>query len=229
MATFDARVVGRIRKLLEAIDSEAVGLENEQIAMTQQLELLVASGASIYGEVTRPGRSFYTGTTTAVAAVVAIPTTAHMFALYNSAPDGGKSMVVDWMALSSVASTASSSQVTMIANLGQQREAIPVNAAQTIKKANGYGQSGIDTVASTVTSSIALPAVTGVAANWFPAGPPATKIGSGATPGYGAWWSVDGRFIVPPGRYFAMHAIAPVVGETFQAYIGWHEKQLTLG
>ena len=38
-----------------------------------------------------------------------------------------------------------------------------------------------------------------------------------------------GEFIVPPGRMFATHVIANVVGETFTMSIGWHEKQLTLG
>jgi hypothetical protein len=35
--------------------------------------------------------------------------------------------------------------------------------------------------------------------------------------------------ILAPGRYFAVHVLANVVGETFLVYIGWHEAALTLG
>jgi hypothetical protein len=68
-----------------------------------------------------------------------------------------------------------------------------------------------------------------LAGNWIPLGPSVGFPGAGATPGDGLWAPVDGRFIVPPGRYFAMHVLADVVGSTFQGFIGWHEVQLTLG
>ncbi|HUS61341.1 MAG TPA: hypothetical protein VMY34_04030, partial [Acidimicrobiales bacterium] len=79
----DVNVIGRVRKLLEGVDAE-VGGAPAQIALTPQLEQLVAQSSAPYREMTRMGRAFYTGTTTAVAAVVAIPTTGHMFSLYNN-------------------------------------------------------------------------------------------------------------------------------------------------
>lgn len=226
---FEARMLGRIRKLLEAIDSEAQGLNDEEVGLTAQLELLVALGAAPYSEIVRTGRAFSIGTTTAVAAVVAIPTTGVMLAIYNNAPDGGRTAIIDWVAASGVAKTAAAGQAQLLGLVGQIREAAPTNSALVPKKLNGNGQSGLDTVALSIIGGTALPAGTGIAANWIPIGPSIGFPGAAATPGLGLWQAVDGRFQVAPGRYFAMHVLADVVGSTFQGFIGWHEKQLLLG
>ena len=222
------QMLGRVRKLLEGIDAEPVGEATEQVTLTQQLEQLVALGAAPYREIVRMGRAFYVNTTAAIAAVVAIPTTAHMLALYNNEADGGRSYVIDWVAASGVAKTAAAGQQQMLGNIGQVREAIPTDAALSIKKRDGLG-SGNDTKARTILNATALPATTGLAANWFPLGPAIGSPGAAATPGHGAFYPLDGRIIVAPGRYFAVHVLADVVGSTYQAFIAWHEAQLTLG
>lgn len=221
--------IARVRKLLEAIDASSVS-DNEQITLSQQLEQYIAASASPYGEIVRPGRAFMAGSQAAVAAVVAIPTTGHAFAIYNNESDGGRSYVIDWIAAVNIVSTAVSASAVMLANVGQVREAIPADAmpAGALRKANGYG-SGNDTKVRAILTATALPASTGVAANWFPASPVFAKAGAVATPGYGVWQPTDGRYIVAPGRYFALHVMANVVGETFQVQVGWHEKSLTLG
>lgn len=224
----DVKLFGRIRKLLEGFDWEAPGADPVELTLTPQLEILVASGAAPFREITRMGRAFYVNTTTAVAAVVAIPTTGHMVSIYNNEPDGGRSAVVDWIAASGVAKTAAAGQQQMICNVGQVREAIPADAALTIKKLNGVG-TGNDTRIRTILTGTALPAATGLAANWFPFGPSFGSPGVGAAPGHGAWVPVDGRIIVPPGRYFAIHVLADVTGSTYQGFISWHELQTSLG
>jgi len=78
-------------------------------------------------------------------------------------------------------------------------------------------------------TATALPAGTGLATNWFPIGQSWIKNSAVATPGYGMWAAVDGRVIVPPGRYFSLQVVANVVGETFQLFIAWHERQMMLG
>ncbi len=223
----EIKPMGRIRKLLESIDQGSPG-DDEQLALTPQLELLMAAGAAPYREIVRVGRAFYTGTTTPVAAVVAIPTTTGLFSLYNNEPDGGRTYVIDWVAAQNVVSTAIASQAQLLVNLGQVREAAPTDAALVIKKANGMG-GGLDTRARSILTATALPATTGIAGQWIPFGASVGKPGAGATPGYGLWQAAEGRFLVPPGRYFSMNVIAPVVGETFQGFIGWHEVQTLLG
>lgn len=228
----DVTVVARIRKLLEAIDAEVPGGDPREVTMNQQLELLVAQGSAEYEESTRIGRAFWTGNTAAVAAVVAIPTTAVMLALFNNAPDGGKSMIIDWIGASGVAKTAAAGQQQMIGLIGQTRETAPTAAAITFKKMNGLAGGAnqqVDTIAIPIIGGTALPVGTGIAANWFPIGPSFGSPGAAATPGHGAWQELKGRIIVPPGRYFAMHVIADVVGSTYLGFIGWHEKQIVLG
>jgi hypothetical protein len=175
------------------------------------------------------GRAFWTGTTAAVAAVVAIPTTAVLFALYNNDVDGGRSLIIDWVAASGVAKTAAAGQQQMLGLIGQLREPAPTDAGLTIKKRNGLGSGTNDTKVRTIVGGTALPGTTGVAANWFPIGPAFGSPGAAATPGHGAHQYINGDIIVPPGRYFAMHVLADVVGSTYQGFIGWHEKQIALG
>jgi hypothetical protein len=224
----DVILLGRVRKILEALDAEFQGNTQAELVTNQQLELLVAQGSATQEEIVRVGRAFYVNTTTAIAAVVAIPTTGHLVSIYNNQPDGGRSLIIDWVAVSGVAKTAAAGQQQIIGNIGQVREAIPTDAALSIKKRNGVG-TGVDTLTRTILSGTALPAATGVAANWFPIGPAVGSPGAAGTPGHGAWQKVDGDIIVPPGRYFAIHVIADVVGSTYQGFIAWHEKQVTLG
>lgn len=222
----DTKIIGRVRKLSEGIEAEGLG-NDEQLVLTQQLELLIAQSAAPYREIVRMGRAFQVHTSAAIAAVVAIPTTGAMLQLYNAEPDGGRSYVIDSVAASNVVSTAVASQAQLLCLVGQVREAIPADAALTITQLNGMGNT--DTRARTVLNATALPAGTGLAAYWFPIGPSVGKPGAAGTPGYGLWQDVNGRIIVPPGRFFAVHVIANVVGETFLAYVNWHEVQLTLG
>lgn len=223
----EVKLLGRIRKLLEGIDAGSPG-DEEQIATSGQLENYIAFGASSYEEIIRVGRSYYVNTTAAVAAGVAIPTTTGGVSLYNGEPEGGRSYIIDWVAASNVASAATAAQAQMIGLIGQVREAIPTDAALTIKKLNSMGGS-VDSRAKTILTATTLPATTGLATNWFPIGPSWIKNSAVATPGYGLWWPVDGRLILSPGRYFSLQVIANVVGETFQLYIAWHERQLLLG
>lgn len=224
----EVKMLGRIRKLLEGIDAESVGTSDEQLAMTQQLEVLVAQSSAPYREITRMGRAFVVGTSAAVASVVTTPATVHMFSLYNNEPDGGRSYVIDWIAASGVAKTAAAGQQQMLCNIGQVREAAPTDSGLVAKKLDGMG-TGNDTKARTILTATALSAAMGVATNWFPFGPAVGSPGAAATPGHGVWVAVDGRIIVPPGRFFATHVLADVVGSTYLAYIAWHEVQLTLG
>lgn len=226
----EVKALARIRKILEAIDAESVGEKEAQLVLNQQLELLIAPGSAPYDEIVKPGRAFWTGNSAAQAGVVAIPTVGVLLALYNAASAGGKVICIDWIAALNIASTAVASQAVLLAMNGQLNEtAQPTDAALTIKKANGLGVASLKVDSVAVTQTANLPATTGIAANWCPLGPSVGKPGVAATPGYGLWADVAGRFEVPPGRYFGINVLANVVGETFQGYIGWHEKQITQG
>jgi hypothetical protein len=126
-------------------------------------------------------------------------------------------------------STAVAASANILGMVGQLREAAPADSGLVPTKLNGMGGGTNDTRARTILNATALPATTGIAANWFVLSPVFAKAGAAATPGYGWFQPIDGRIIVPPGRYFALHVLANVVGETFLAYIDWHEITTQLG
>jgi hypothetical protein len=228
----EVKIFARVRKLLEGIDGSSPDLDQSP-ALTDQLELMVAQAASPFGEITRMGRAFEVHTQVAVAAVVAMPTTAAMLSLQNMEPDGGRSYVIDrvW-ATRIVTTTAIASQATLLGCLGQTRVAA-LGALSALPNNPLNGNGGKDTRAQTYLTAVALDAVTGVLGNWrgLPGQTGGVKVSAGAATVGGDFINaqVDGRIILPPGRVFAMHVFAPLVAETFVSGIEWHEKQLRLG
>lgn len=224
----DVKILAVIRKLLEGLDFVSPGTPDQSLTLTPQLELLIAQGAAPYREIVRMGRAFYVGTATAVASVVALPTTAVTLALFNNEPDGGRAYMIDWVGAINIVAGAATGQSEIIALNGQVRETTPTAAALTIKKANGLGGGSVDTRARLIVGGTALPATTGIAADWFPLGSAVGKPGAVAV-GPSIFIPVDGRFIVSPGRYFALHTFSDIVTDTFQMFVGWHELQTQLG
>jgi hypothetical protein len=225
-------IFGRVRQVLQGLDQAASG-DEEQIALNEQLEQLMAMGSSPYGEITRLGRAFEIHTVAAVAAVVALPTTASMLSIWNGEADSGRSLIIDrvW-GLRIVSTTAIASQAALIGCLGQTRVATLGTLSGLPKNAlNGNG--GGDTKVASYLTAIALDAVTGVTGNWrvLPGQTGGLKISAGAATVGGDFLNaeVNGRIIVPPGRAFGIHVMAPLVAETFLCGVEWHEKWLRLG
>lgn len=219
-------IFARIRAVAEILAGRPV-TDDVNPVLNDQAEQVISPGSAYYQEIIRSGGAVKIGTVAAVAAVVAVPTTAAMLSLYNNEPDGGKTMIIDWLAALNIVSTAVISQAQILALIGTVKEAAPVDAALPLVKLNGNGVAGLNI--RSVLAATALPATTGLAANWFPVGSGMLKPSPAATPGYGGQVPIDGRIMVPPGRFFAMHVMANVVGETFCVFAGVHMKQLNLG
>lgn len=204
------------------------GIDEVNLHADELQNLLQAGGESRYTEIVRRGGAYTCRNTTAVASVIAIPTTAISFALYNPEADGGKSLIIDAVfAIGPANAGAALEQVSLIYNLGQQRpSAIPANSAMIPLSLNG--KSTTSPVAWTTIGGTALDALTGVAINWMPIGN-SVVTAVHTLPGGAVWVEVDGRLIVPPGRYFALHTLAASVGLTMNVGCMWHEKVLTLG
>lgn len=191
-------------------------------------DLLAAQGDASYTEITRPARSFMWRNTTAVAALDAIGDVATNCALYNGAPDGGRSMIIDAIFAVQVGNAgAALSQAGMIFCLGSIRAAVPADSTIIPKRLNSIGPAS-DTVAITTVGGTDLDAVTGVAINWFPIGRNVRTMVH-TLPGMSLWAQVDGRIIVSPGRYIGLHVLAASTDEDFTMGVMWHEKQLKLG
>lgn len=190
--------------------------------------LLAASSAAPYQNVVGRGAAYYSNTTTAVASVIAIPTTAHGFAIQNVDPDGGRVVIIDAVAaLITVNSGAALAHLGIIANLGQARVANVTDAAVAIKSLSGQQQSPVNTAVRTLLTGTALDAVTGVAANWFPLGV-GINTTVNALPGTQISVPVNGMIQVLPGRMFALHTLGSVITSSAQFYIFWHEERLPL-
>lgn len=214
---------GKVRSLGDAVGQLGADVEHI-VRMTEQGAQLMAPDGSPWEETVRAG-AFELHTVTAIAAVVARPTTAHMLALYNNETDDGTVIVIDRVWALNEVSTAVASQCTLLGCLGQIREAVPTNQTTVLQTSlNGKGVSDPKTLS--ILNATALPAGTGIAGNWrvLPSITGGIKTGAATTPGYFANAAVDGRIIVPAGRYFAAHVMANVVGETFTIGIEWHRK-----
>jgi hypothetical protein len=228
----ESKILGRIRLLLRGVDQGSPG-DDEQLALNEQGELIIAHGTSAYAEMTKMGRSFEVHTVAAVAAVVALPTTAAMLSIWNGEPDAGRCLVLDraW-GLRIVSTTAIASQASLIGCLGQTRVA-SLGAASGLATNPTNGNGGKDTKVVSYLTAVALDAVTGVNGNWrvLPGQTGGLKISAGAATVGGDFVNaeINGRIIVPPGHAFGLHVFAPLVGETFICGIEWHEKLLRLG
>lgn len=223
--TAEIKIVGRIRKPMEGIDQASPG-DEEQLVLNEQLEQLVALGASQYGEIVRLGRAFKVNNTTAVAAVIALPTTAVNMALFNNEADGtGRSYVVDRVWALQIAAATQADANSLIGVLGQVREAAPADAGLLFRKLNGMG-TGSDTKARSIIGGTALPATTGIAADWFPMPGQSTNAQVGAFVGCMIECQVNGRIIVPPGRYLGLNVLSGHVTNTFICGVEWHERYI---
>jgi hypothetical protein len=219
------KFLGVVRGVMQ--DLLATGREDQQMHLSGQGEQLVAPAAAPYQEIVRQGRSFVVNTTSAIASVTALPSTAHGLALYNNESDGGRSYIIDrvW-AMFTVNSGAALTHVGIIGCLGLVREAVPTDAALSIKQLNGMGNT--DTRARTILAATALPAGTGITANWVALGP-SINSAVNALPGFQQAVEVNGRIIVPPGRYFALHTLGSVTTSSAILGIEWTEKVILNG
>lgn len=185
--------------------------------------ILVAQGASAFEEINRLGTMYSVVNTTAVASVIALPTTACALGLYNNAADGGKSMVIDAVFAIAIVVEATINQAGLLWYLGDARETALTDAL-IARRHNGMGTG----------SPIALCAAGGAimtsaaAIDWRPIG---QAFGQTVTslPGLQLYERVDGMIIIPPGRMFGLNVMSNDVTTTFVCGAIWHEKQLTLG
>jgi len=233
----DISYLGKIRGL-NIGESDEVGTETTQIAMSGQGEQLSGFAAAQYQEEFRRGRSFWSNNLPAapIAAVTAIPTVAYILAIWNCEMDGGRSYIIDYVWAHFVVIPAALVHMGIIGCLGQVRDVVLGGAAPiptvaqnvgVIRSSNGTGAK--DTRARvTIGGAPNMPATSGIAANWFPIGDSTTSAVV-SLPGPGLWSQVNGRIVVPPGRVFAVHVLSSVTTTTSIMGIGWTEKQLTLG
>lgn len=162
-------------------------------------------------------RSFIAATTTAVAPVAAIPTTAAHFALWNGESAGGKSYTITSVAMTDIASAAAALVLQMLAN--NLTGPIPVLSGTVAQ-----GPRGLDGILGGSKAQVASAVTIPNSGLWHPVGQSVNAGAATATIGMGTYQKVRGIYTVPPGGLFAMAVLCSAVGSaTCSLYVTWEE------
>lgn len=192
-------------------------------------DLLVAQGLPVNTEVTRLGSRYATMATSAVAALVARPTTTAALEIYNNTGavnfnGAPQSMIVTRLfSHELVTSTTGLGGGAIIYAMVTTGKAAPTDAALAVNSLSGKA-------ALPAAGPILNAASTTVVANgWFPYGYTVKKESAGAVvPGGGLEAIIDGRLIVPPGCSLCIHVVSGYAGDTFTSGAEWVFEPLTL-
>lgn len=198
---------------------------DEQPQLSARGEQLVVQGLPSLTALVQTGNSYWAGTTTAAAPVVAIPTTAALIGLWNGEPDNGKSYIIDSVWVVQVVVTAAIQNVGLLGNISQAQ--IPTAIANTIVPRPlraGLAYRG----AARIAVGITLGALDGVAANWVPLG--STGAGQNTLQvGTMVDVPINGGIIIPPKGQFSLTALAgAATASSIQLGFRWHEAVLPL-
>jgi hypothetical protein len=198
------------------------GRAQDDLRLTHLESLAVAQVESEALEMTRSGRRF-TGvfSTTGIAPVQAVPTTAAAWALYNGDP--AKSYVIDNIngALLSGTAGVGGAFLCIVAPLNA---AVAAAAGSAVGSRSGSNMSskavlGINYTLSALSTNVQWGFVEAVVS-------PSAALGAGSG---GITADVHGRIIVPPGKVLGISLVAPA-GTTplYLAGVTWHEVELDL-
>jgi hypothetical protein len=176
-----------------------------------------------YTEVTRSGALYNISTASAVAGLVAVPTSVAALEVYNNyTPASGNCLVIDQIWAVNVVGTAAPNAFGLYAMVTTQKAA-PVNSALSV-----FSQSGRVSTATVAGGNVLTIAGSTVVANgWRAWGNPVSWGSSGAaTPGGSTVADVNGRYIVPPGASFCLQVMSSVVGQTFTEGVSFVVAQI---
>ena len=210
MADMTAQVLGAVRNPNAFLQ--------QQIALNEKGEQIVAQGLPRYTEITRRGTGWATMSTAAVAALVVRPSTVAAFEIFNGYGLNGKSLIIDRLFWHNLVSTNVIESFVGWAQVTTVKAAVS-DGSFVVRGATGKAYGG---------PVIAAASTTVIASGWFPWGNGFTKGAGGVLPMGGVCAEVEGRIIVPPQCSLCLHVVASLTGQTFTQGASWYEEQLTL-
>lgn len=192
-----------------------------ELELSDQGDLLVAQGLQPMTPIVQRGDSWWILEATAVAPVVALPTTTAQLTLQNLENDDGKSLVIDELFCHVLVSAAAATSVGMVFMLNslQLKGAPLTQGALTVRSFSGksYGGKALHQVGATV-----------VDGGWRPYG--TAIVGAASQIMQTFSWPTQGGIIVPPGYKFSVSVVANTVTTiTTRAGLSWTERKLRLG
>lgn len=193
----------------------------DELQINNRGDSLVAIALPELTEIVRLNESYW-AKSLASAPVVAIPTTASLFTLYNGNLAGGKCVVIDSLFMHVVAVTAAIQGWGIITCLSKVVQAVQ---AQSIIP--NCLKAGKNTYSGNVTCGTqAMDAVSGVVGNWMPIGAspsPQNTLQIGTT----IEVPVKGMIIIPPTHSMGVSVLAgAATASSVQVGCRWHEVQL---
>jgi hypothetical protein len=213
------KVAGRVRGLFAGNYPE--NREDEQFHINSRGDQLVAQALPPMTELVRLGESWQVSTSTAIAALTALPTTNCGLAIWNGEPADGKSYIIDSVAATEIVVDATQSNCTALFVMNNKTPVTAItDAGLVIRSMTGRTYGGKARTLLTGTS------ITND--GWFPAG---NSVAPAPAVAGSAWKQTDvqlnGLYIVPPGGQFNLHA-SKVAGTASQMIftIRWHEVKL---
>lgn len=162
-------------------------------------------------------RSFIAGTTTAVAPVAAVPTTAAHFALWNGEQTGGKSYVITSVSMTDIVSAGAALVLQILVN--NSTGPIPVLSGTVAQ-----GPRALDGVFGGSKAQACSAVTIGNSGIWHPVGASVNAGAATATIAMGAYQNVRGIYTVPPGGLFALAVLCSAAGAaTCSLFVTWEE------
>lgn len=207
-------IQARVRGTVECL-SELPGGESAPLVINPRGDLSIARALPEYAENGRLRNGYYVMQQTAVAPVVALPTTTAQVTLFNGELDMGKTYFVTHVGAFCAVSAAAATELAVLGCMGQGKKATVVSDI-TPKGLAGqrYKGMGLVDLAATVTNDT-WSAIVGSIGN-----APASQIGMNVER------EIGGLIVIPPGHYFSIAVVANTVTTiTVRQYIRWFEIQ----
>lgn len=213
------KIAGRVRGLFSGNYPE--NNEEEQMHVNNRGDQIIAQGLPELAEIVRMGDSWQI-LSAAATGLTGLPTTTSGWSLWNGEPAGGKTYIIDSVAVFKVViDTTQIDQLGLFVCNNRPPVTAPTDAAINPSGLSGkrYGGNMKFAAAVTVTND-----------GWFPAG---TSPVCSATIGGTAWQVTDvplrGLYLVPPGGMFSLAAVeVTATASKLRAVIRWHEALLAL-
>ncbi len=185
---------------------------------TRQRGLLVGQGLPPYAHLAAGGGGYSVIATAGVATIVVAPTVLSLGTLFNNAPGGGKTFVLDRAFFHQLVSTAAEARLGIwlcVHPVGMAKPTADITKINSGSGRKGYGGDAIFDLDATVVDD-----------GWYPWGDSVDVEPTGTLPGAQVAVPVGGRILVPPQAGVSIQVVSSLAGVTGAAGLSWFEEQL---
>lgn len=182
-------------------------------------DMSVIQGLPPYAELSRLGKGWQVMTTSAVACLIARPTTTALFTLWNGEEGGGPSYIIDRLFAQQLVSKTAETRWGLWAcsHKSMTGPTADITAIKSMSCKATYGGAAVCDVGATVVND-----------GWFPVGNQQDTEPTGVLGGGQVSVPIEGRFIVPPQCGISLHGVAATVDIDLCVGFAWFEVQIDI-